>query len=116
MLRRVAFILLGVWAILSVAALSHFLYDTARLEGGLHEWTQSEVEVRLSWELMILNFPASIGVAIIGQGLQPNEAPHPVAVWTILTLSGLVQWLLVVPWLLNLIRGRLTRSHSDSTV
>lgn len=113
MLRKTALVLLGLWAVLSVATLSHFLYDTARLEGGLSEWTRSEVEVRLSWQLMILNFPASVGVAIIGQGLRPSEVLHPIAQWTILTLSGLIQWILVVPWLLKSVRRRVTRASSD---
>jgi hypothetical protein len=105
-LRKVGLVLLGLWAVLSVGALGQFLLDVAATSD---RWLISELEVKLSLETAVLNFPASLVAAL----LSPSTA-GPVAQWCLFTLAGLFQWVLVLPaavrWLWPLVRRRVGRS------
>lgn len=84
-MRRIGYLLLGAWAILSVAALAQYLYD---LQRGL----DGELGVRFGWQLLILNFPGSLILTYLVPG-------GPVFQWCIVTLGGLVQWVYLPPTL-----------------
>jgi len=94
MLRKAWLVLLATWAILSIGVLGQFLYDTrTAAENTDAHWVRAELEVRLTWGLIILNFPLSLGVAAIG----PKVPTGPIAEWCALTVVGFVQWALLVP-------------------
>lgn len=111
-MKKLGLLLLGFWAILSVAALGHLLHDTAVSAGESKEWIQSESEVRLAWETAILNFPISALVITIGQALSPASTPGPIGEWALLTTAGLVQWGLLAPLLFRALRARLRNPKS----
>lgn len=83
LIKKRGTLLLVSWAILSVGALAQFIHDTAGVADG-------ELEVRLIWELYLLNAPISSLAAFV--------APRGVlAQWCFLTFAGFVQWGLVLP-------------------
>ncbi len=84
MKKRLAWLLLALWAIASVAVLARFLY----------EGSEPEMKVRYAYELLAVNFPISVPVVY----LLPK---HPVGQWFVCTLAGFVQWVLIVPWLVD---------------
>lgn len=108
-LRRIRFLLIAVWAILSVAVLGQFLYDSAVHTTG--KGVHAEFEVELAWKLMILNFPMSLGVALIAPSLPISNA-GPILEWCVLTLSGFIQWALLVPALGKPLRALAARLRS----
>ena len=87
-LKRICLALLGVWATLSVASLASFIY--AASGGSL----VGELRVKMALEVTILNFPASALVTLL-----PVPVSGPIGEWCVMTLAGVTQWLLVVPWI-----------------
>jgi hypothetical protein len=99
-MRQLGWALIAAWAILSVASIAQF---AAEGPGG----RTSEIEARLAYELLILNFPISTGVVFI--------APrHPILQWCLFTAMGFVQWTFFVPLLIRWCRRLCARArHND---
>lgn len=85
---------LVLWAVLSVAVLAQYLRGPAAGE---------ELQVRLAYQLVILNFPTSLLLLLIPAKLplwylgftQPGDV---IVHWCTFTLAGFVQWALLLPW------------------
>ena len=90
MIRRLGFLLLVAWAILSIGALAQFLHASASEANG-------ELEVLLAWYLLILNFPLSLVAELIAPA-------GPIAQWCLFSFIGFVQWGLLVPVLVSRLR------------
>lgn len=83
-MKRVAWFLVALWAILSVAVLARLIYDGP---------ADSEIRVRFAYEVLAVNFPLSVTLLYF-------FPEHPVWQWFLCTLVGFVQWVLIVPWLI----------------
>lgn len=112
-MRILANSLVGVWAVLSVWALGHYLHDAAIVPSGETSGIQSELEERLDWTLLILNFPISIGVASVDPSIPGLGDADPVSDWCIFSIAGMVQWIVVVPWLVAVTKRKLYPDRRD---
>jgi hypothetical protein len=106
MTKKIFVILLATWAILSVGALAQFLYDSA---AATDQWVRGELEVRLGWGLIILNFPLSLVASLLLTG-----TGGPIAEWCVLTLVGFVQWAFLLPALGRALRSLVARLRSQT--
>lgn len=107
-LQKIGQVLLGFWAVLSVAALGQFIYDSASVPSG-DGYLLGELKVKLAIEVMVLNFPASLVVTVV-----PFPFSGPVAEWCVLTIAGYVQWVFLVPSLGGFLRRRFKRVRSPA--
>ncbi len=103
-MRRIPWILLALWPILCIGALSGFLYDVATLEGQNQRWVRSELEEKLSLQLLVLNLPISVAAVAIGPIL-PDLGEGVVAEWSLLVFLGFVQWTLLLPAAIRRLRS-----------
>ena len=104
MIKKIFVVFLAAWAILSVGALAQFLYDNA---AATDQWLRGELEVRLGWGLMILNFPLSVVASLPLAG-----TVGPIAEWCVLTLAGFVQWAFLLPALGKALQSVVARLRS----
>jgi hypothetical protein len=110
MLRKIGWIFFGLWAILSVGILGRFVDSTGRTEAE-DPTVRSELEVKLGWELLILNLPLSLAVAAVLPDLPGLKEARPITEWCVLTFVGFVQWAFVLPAALERARRAVTRRH-----
>lgn len=95
-MKRLAWFLLAVWAVLSVTVLGRFLAE-APLD------TTGEIRLRFVLETVVINFPISTLLMLT----TPTE--EPLWQWCYFTLGGFVQWVLIVPWLIGWARRTISR-------
>jgi hypothetical protein len=62
--------------------------------------SDAELAVGLGAVMLVLNFPMAVIAVLIGKG--PND---PIIIWTLCTMTGFVQWVLVVPLVYGRIRA-----------
>jgi hypothetical protein len=92
-MRKTAWVLLALWAILCVGALADHLYSVATVEGQ-DRLLLAELEMKLSLEMLLLNAPISLLVVVTGPVL-PGEGP--IGEWLWLVFAGFLQWTILVP-------------------
>lgn len=94
-MKRLGWLLIAIWAVFSIAALARFLADAPGDSTG-------EIRVRLAYELLTLNFPISNLVVFVAPA-------QPIWQWSLFTIAGFFQWVLLFPWLFRLGRQAYAR-------
>lgn len=107
-----ASVALAGWAILCIAVLASFLYDVSLLEGMDQAGARTELETRLSLQLLVLNFPISL-LPVAVSPLLPDIGAGPILEWCLLVFLGLLQWTILVP--LAVERSRQVWANLDAT-
>lgn len=104
MLKKMRSVVLVGWAVVSVAILAQFLYD-AYFRSNVEPGVYTELEIRLLWSTMIINFPLSYIGAFVG-GLFWKFFDGPIVEWCFMTFAGFVQWFILFPYLVSSLRSR----------
>jgi len=92
-MRKIAWVLLALWAILCVGALADHLHSLATLEGQ-DRLLLGELETKLSLEMVILNAPISL-LVILAAPILPGEGS--ISDWFWLVFAGFLQWAILLP-------------------